>query len=126
MLLRLLLAQKPAQSELSGGETQHQRQETPGRSGGAEGLVEEIEELAASRNHRHPQAQAARLLELRWRHRQLRANLELHLVCEEARLQVAQPAQPAQKLHRRVLRGRVGALANAGSAGEREAVAKNR
>jgi hypothetical protein len=39
---------------------------------------------------------------------------------------VAQPAQPAQKLHGQVLRGRVGALANAGSAGERDAMAKNR
>jgi len=40
--------------------------------------------------------------------------------------EMAQPAQSAQKLHGRVLRGRVGALATTGSAGEREAVAKNR
>ena len=62
-----------------------------------------------------PQAQAARPLELLWHHRQLRPDLELRVVCEETGPQVAQPAQPAQKLHRHVLRGCVGALANAGA-----------
>jgi len=35
--------------------------------------------------------------------RQQRGNLEIRLVFEETRLQVAQPAQPAKKLRRRVL-----------------------
>jgi hypothetical protein len=87
--LRLPLGEKPAQSQVSAGETRDERQEVPGRTGLAQGLDQEVEERPAPRTDGHPRAQAARLQKLLRRHRQLETQLDLRLACQAADLQMA-------------------------------------
>ena len=124
--LRLLLGTEPPQSQALAGASQDQREEVPSRIGGALGLAEEIAEPPAPRNHCHPPTQAARALELLRSHWQLGSHLALRTLCEATGVQVAQPAQRAQKLHVGDLRARVGALGSTGPTNHREALAPDR
>ena len=96
--LRLLLGEKPAQSEILAGEAHHQREEVPRRTRGAQRLAQEIAKRSASRDRRHAQAQAARLLELLRCDRQFRTPLGLRMERQAVSSQVAQPPQPAAQL----------------------------
>ncbi|MDE0977391.1 MAG: hypothetical protein OR999_08950 [Arenicellales bacterium] len=65
-------------------------------------------------------------MELLWRDRQLEEDRTFRLLGEVVGLQMAQPAQSAQKLHRCDLRRSVGALADADATRDRGVMAANR
>jgi len=121
--LRLLLGEEAAQSQVLASETHHDREEVPGRTGLAQGLDQEVEERSAFRTDGHPRAQAAGLLELLRRHRQLRAPVELRLACQAVCLQMAQPPKSAPEFHVGAVRRSVGAVGDPLTPGGREAMA---
>ena len=77
-----------------------QREEVPGQPSGAQGMAQEGPQQAAARHSGHPAAKTARLLELLLRHWQFGEDRDLRPSCAGTGLQMAQPAQPAQKLQR--------------------------
>ena len=64
-----------------------------------EGLDPQSAKLAAEDDPQQPEETSERILELLLRDQQLSDDLAIQLSRDEARLQMAEPTQPTQKLH---------------------------